>query len=94
MPQRRKTPLASYRSRMRQRGIVRVEVQVRREDAALVRSIANALIDPRRETDVRALLRQRFAEPRAPDLKAILAAAPLDGIDLERSRETGRDVDL
>lgn len=30
----------------------------------------------------------------APDLKSLLAAAPLDGIDIERSRGPGREVDL
>jgi len=39
-------------------------------------------------------LRQRFAEPPKVSLKALLASAPLDGIDLERSRDAGRDVDL
>ena len=32
------------------------------------------------------------AEP--ADLKALIAAAPLDGVDLGRSRDTGRDVEL
>ena len=35
-----------------------------------------------------------FATPARVSLKALLAAAPLDGIDLERSRDPGRDVDL
>ena len=91
MPQGRKTPLASYRSGMRQQAIVRVEVQGRKEDAGLVRNLANALIDPEREGDVRAYLRQRVG--RARDLKAILAAAPLEAVDLERSRDTGRDIE-
>ena len=33
-------------------------------------------------------------ENRAPDLKALLAAAPLEGIDLERPRDLGREIDL
>ena len=79
---------------MKRRGVVRVEVQVRKEDAALVRRVASALIDPEREADARALLRQRFAEPRVKGLKALLATAPLGGIDLERARDTGRTVEL
>ncbi len=94
MPQIRKTPLANHRSRMRRQGIVRVEVQVRKEDADLLRSVASALVDPQREANVRAFLRQRFVEPRTQGLKALLAAAPLEGIDLDRSGDTGRDVDL
>ncbi len=42
----------------------------------------------------RALLRQRFVEPVGLSLKALLASAPLEGIDLDRSRDLGRDVDL
>ena len=94
MPKTQKTPLVSYRRRMKRQGIVRVEVQVRKEDAVLVRGIASALTDPEREAETRALLRQRFAEPRAKGLKALLAAAPLEGIDLERPRDVGRAVDL
>ena len=59
-----------------------------------MRRVASALIDPEREAEARALLRQRFAEPRAKGLKAVLAAAPLEGIDLERARDTGRTVEL
>ena len=59
-----------------------------------MRSIARALIDPERQAETRALLRRRFEEPEPKGLKALLAAAPLEGIDLERSRDTGRAVDL
>jgi hypothetical protein len=58
-----------------------------------VRRVAAALTDPARQADARALLQQRFVEPGAPSLKALLAAAPLEGIDLERSQDIGRDVD-
>ena len=94
MAKTQKTPLTNYRRRMKRQGIVRVEVQVRKEDAALVRGVASALIDPEREAETRALLRQRFAEPPAKGLKALLASAPLEGIDLERPRDVGRAVDL
>ena len=40
------------------------------------------------------LLRKRFVGSPRVSLKALLAAAPLDGIDLERDRDPGRDVDL
>jgi hypothetical protein len=94
MPSSRKSPVASYRRRMKREGFVRVEVRVRDEDAPLLRSVARALADPERAGDARGLLRQHFMQPSAKGLKDLLAAAPLDGIDLVRSRETGRDVDL
>lgn len=73
---------------------MRVEVTVRKEDASPVRRVASALSDPARQAEVRALLRQRFVEPSHVSLKALLASAPLDGIDLERSPDPGGDVDL
>jgi hypothetical protein len=79
---------------MKRQGVVRVEVQVRRQDADLVRRVAGALTDPTREAEARALLRQRFGDSPAGGLKALLAAAPLEGIDLERPRDRGRTVDL
>lgn len=94
MAKTRRSPLASYRRRRKRQGIVRVEVQVRKEDAALVRSVARALVDPERVDEARTLLRTRFAAPEAKGLKALLAEAPLEGIEIERSRDTGRTVDL
>lgn len=88
------SPLARHRERMTRAGMVRVELRVRKEDAPLLRDIARALRDPDREAKTRALLRQRFAERRGRGLKALLAAAPLEGIDLERARDVGRRVEL
>jgi hypothetical protein len=94
MSNRARSSLASHRSRKAQEGFVRVEVSVRREDASLVRQVASVLCDPARQAAARALLRHRFAEPPKVNLKALLAAAPLEGIDLDRDRDLGRDVDL
>jgi len=89
-----KSFLAMHRARMKREGLVRVEVDVRKEDASLVRSVASALSDPSRQAEARRLLQQRFVEPAKIDLKALLACAPLDGIDLDRSPDPGRDIDL
>src|SRR5712671_2132054 len=94
VPSRAKSSLSSHRARMACQGFVRVEVNVRKEDAGLVRGVAAALSDPLRRTEARMLLRQRFVEPPKVGLKALLASAPLDGIDLDRSRDLGREVDL
>ncbi|MGA9868418.1 MAG: hypothetical protein WBQ75_18485 [Acetobacteraceae bacterium] len=79
---------------MARQGLVRVEVNVRREDASLVRQVAAALSDPARQAAARALLLRRFAEPPKVSLKALLASAPLEGIDLDRDRDLGREADL
>jgi len=89
-----RSAVAERRRRLRSRGLQRVEVQVRGEDAPLVRAVAAALADPERAGEARALLRARFAPAPARSLKELLASAPLDGIDLDRSRDTGRAVDL
>ena len=86
--------VTNYRRRMKRQGIFRVEVHVRKDDVLLVRSVAQALCDPEHATDVRALLRDGLGARKSKGLKALLAAAPLEGIDLSRARDLGRDVDL
>ena len=81
--------VTKWRERRRRPGFARVEVQVRKEDASLVRDVAAALVGPERAAETRAISRERITAPRAGGLKA-----PLDGIDLERSRELGRDTAL
>ena len=93
MPNRPSSSVAKHRARKAREGLVRVEVSVRKEDASLVREVAAALSDPARQTAARALLYRRFAET-TPSLKALLASAPLEGIDLERSQDSGRETDL
>lgn len=94
MAKKAESAVSRHRASLASRGLVRVEVSVRKEDASLVRRVASALSDPARQNEARRILRQRFGKPPAVSLKALLASAPLDGIELERSRDTGRDVDL
>jgi hypothetical protein len=94
LPTVKKTAVASYRWRMKRQGLVRVEVQVRKEDAPLVRRVAVALVDPASAKEARAVLRDRFGPRDARRLKELLAAAPLEGIDLGRARDRGRPVRL
>lgn len=86
------SPVTQWRKRRQRQGFVRVEVQVRKEDAALVRDLASALGDPERESETRAVLRERIATSRKGGLKAMLASAPLEGIDLDRPRDFGRET--
>ena len=94
MASRAKSSLASHRARMARRGFVRVEVSVNKDDASLVRQVAAALTDPARQAAARVLLRQRFVEPPKVSLKALLESAPVDGINLDRGPDLGREVDL
>lgn len=88
------SPVTQWRKRRQRQGFVRVELQVRKEDAALVRDVASALVDPERAAKTRTILREKIAAPRSGGLKALLASAPLEGIDLERQRDFGRDAAL
>jgi hypothetical protein len=93
MSSSRKSPVASYRHRMKRQGFVRVEVQVRKEDAGLIRRVAGALTDPDRAAQARILLHREFGEASTQGLKALLASAP-EGIDVDRPYDTGRDTEF
>ena len=86
--------LSAHRRRLKRKGVARVEVNVRKDDAVLVRGVAKALNDPAQRPEVRSLLQQRFGDARSRGLQALLAAAPLEGVDLSRDHDFGRDVKL
>jgi hypothetical protein len=94
MPNARRKTLLAYRRRLKRRGVVRLEVHVRRGDAPLLRGVVKALGDPDREAEARALLRARFGPGKPTGLKALLAAVPLEGIDLTCERDFGHDSAL
>ncbi len=68
MAKSQRKALSAHRRRLKQRGVARLELRVRRDDIPLLR----------------ALLRERFGAAHAKSFKEMLAAAPLDGIDLAR----------
>ena len=74
--------------------MARPEVHVRKDDVALIRNVIRALANPSQEQATRALLREHFGSRRTEGLKALLASAPLEGLDLSRERDFGRNVDL
>ncbi len=87
-----KNAVAAHRRRLKRQGFKRLEVRVRKSDAVLIRGVAQALTDPERAADARALLQKQFGPAPVRGLKALLAAAPLEGIDLTRERDTDRGV--
>lgn len=88
------TPLTRHRQRLQQSGEVRLEVRVRKTDAALVRRVVAALSDPTREEHTRAALKNCLVTAEPVDLKALLASAPLDDLDLVRTKDLGRSVEF
>lgn len=89
-----KRAVRNFRQRLRERGMTRLEVRVRKADAALVRSVVQALSSPEQEKMARSLLREYFGAKPTAGLKDLLAAAPLEGIEFKRDADLGRDVDL
>ena len=86
--------VANYRRRLRRKGLARLEIQAPESDAQLLRKLALTLRgDPVRAAKVRQEIGRLVDEAR-PGLKEILASAPLEGIDLSRPTDLGRDVDL
>jgi DNA-directed RNA polymerase beta subunit len=94
MPTSPASHLASHRQRLKERGIVRVEVRVRKDDEALVKRVVAALNDPEKQEAARSALKRALAPAPAVDLKALLASVSLEGLDLRRDKDLPRDVDL
>ncbi|RJF89439.1 hypothetical protein D3874_22730 [Oleomonas cavernae] len=94
MPGIEKNALAAHRRRLKLKGIARVELRVPAGDAPLLRGVADALCDPARGGLAREILRSHFGLGARPGLKALLASAPLDGVELERDPAPARDVEF
>jgi len=83
-----------HRQRLKERGLKRVEVEAAESDAALIRKIAKLLRADGDSADrIRAQLSGLLAS-KTPGLKALLSAAPLDGIRISRSKDRGRKIEL
>lgn len=94
MSDAQKKAIQNYRARLARKGLTRVEVHVPKVDVAFVREVASALSDPARADQVRAALKRPNSIYSGMTLKDLLSCAPLEGIDLTRSKDTGRDIDL
>lgn len=86
------TTIAAHRKRLKEQGLARIEVQVPTQDAELIRSTAQ-LLRGEAAANLRIQL-QRLVATQHPGLKELLAAAPLDDIDLTRNPDLGRTVEL
>ena len=94
-----KRALQNYRSRLRKRGLARFEVLGLNVDRDLIRSLARSLAEEGPQASlIRASVSQTIAaEPATKGgILAALRRSPLVGVgvDLERSREEGRGIDL
>jgi hypothetical protein len=96
-PQRR--AIQKYRNRLEKRGLARFEVLARSTDRELIRSLARRLAeDGPKAAQLRATVSQSIAgePPTKGGILAALRRSPLVGADLDltRSRDAGRKVDI
>lgn len=91
-----KKAVKDYRKRQKEKGLVRVEINVPNADKQLIKRVAENL---RAGGDKAARTREALATALNPyegmNLKELLEnAPPLDELDLERSKEVARDIDI
>src|SRR5271165_782459 len=94
-----KRAIQNYRSRLGERGLARFEVLGRDTDRDLIRTIARTLAEDSAEAmELRASVSRSMAgePPRKGGILAALRRSPLVGadIDVTRTREDGREVDI
>lgn len=99
MSSSQKRAIQNYRSRLSERGLSRFEVLGRDADRDLIRSFARHLAEGGPEaSQLRAAVSRTIAgePPRKGGILAALRRSPMAGADLDltRSREEGRKVDL
>lgn len=95
IPTAQRKAVQNHRRRQQKRGLVRLEVQAAEADKILIRKVARLLRgDPARAAEIRKRLQQVIGEERKPGLKALLTSVPLEGIELTRHQDFGRDVDV
>ncbi|WP_027061134.1 hypothetical protein [Mesorhizobium loti] len=94
-----KRAIQNYRSRLSERGLTRFEVLGRDVDRNLIRSLARRLAEEGPDASrLRAAVSQTIAgePPKKGGILAALRRSPLVGadLDLSRSREEGRKVEI
>ncbi|MER8705097.1 hypothetical protein NKH49_05885 [Mesorhizobium sp. M1088] len=94
-----KRAIQNYRSRLSERGLTRFEVLGRDVDRDLIRSLARRLAEEGPDASrLRAAVSQTIAgePPKKGGILAALRRSPLVGadLDLSRSREEGRKVEI
>jgi hypothetical protein len=85
-----------HRKLQKKKGQIRLELNVPMQDREMLRSIASELRKGGFSAErMRLVLTSTLAGEELLDFKKFLELAPLDGVELERSKETGwRDLDL
>jgi len=90
-----KKAVQEHRKRQAKKGIVRMEVNVPDRDKELLKEIAANLRAGGELADKTRTALGKVQNPYAGmNFKQLLEAAPIEGLEFERSRETAKDIDL
>ena len=90
-----KKAVQRHRERQAQRGLIRMEINVPEQDRQMLRSVAGELRRGGLLADrIRKLLASALEGKELVDFKKFLESAPLEGLELERSKDTGRDFEF
>ena len=84
-----------HRERQSKKGLARMELSVPTQDRELLKSVASQLRKGGFDADrMRMLLKSAVKGEDLIDFKIFLEMAPLEGVNLERSKDTGwREID-
>lgn len=95
MPSTQQRAVTAHRRRLKERGLVRLEILATKEDRQLLKEVARRLREePSKSKKLRLELRGLVDFEERPSRKAILASMPLEEADLEREPDLGREIDF
>lgn len=95
MTSSQKRAVSRFRKRQRKKGMARMEINLPEKDRELLRkTAANLRAGGKIAEQTRAALNSLINPYEGMGFKTLLESAPLEGVDLERSAETGRDIEL
>jgi hypothetical protein len=87
--------VSRHRKRQKEKGMVRMEVSVPDSDRELIRqTAANLRAGGELAEKTRDALSSVLNPYEGMNLKELIESAPLEGLELERSKETWRDIEL
>ena len=90
-----KKAISDYRTRQREKGLVRVEVNVPENDKPLIRFVAeNLRAGGQPAEEIRTLLQSLLNPYKEMDLKELLENMPPEDLELERSGDAWKDRDI
>ena len=87
--------VSRHRRRQKEKGMVRMEVSVPDSDRELIRqTAANLRAGGKIAEQTRAAMNSIINPFAGMNLKELIEAMPLGELEIERSRETGRDIEF